>query len=70
MTKTQKTSTPAIEIKRHPRHPETHARVVVTTKRGLCYFADWADEGQGVSTESALKSWQEDRKSFLPYYGY
>jgi hypothetical protein len=61
-----------VEIKRHPRLPETHARVIVTTGRGLCYFTDWANasDDQPITQSQATKAWKEDRKSFAPYYGH
>ncbi len=59
---------PQIEIKRHPRYPETHAIVIVTV-RGRCYFCTWANDVQDdpITQEQALAAWKEDRRSFLPY---
>jgi len=41
--------------------------VIVTTKKGNCY---WLNCAQPFPTESEVKElWKYERKEFLPYYG-
>lgn len=57
-----------VEIRKHPRYPETHRRAIVTTARGYCYYCDWA-EPWPADEEAVIKVWKEDRAAFLPHYG-
>jgi hypothetical protein len=64
-TKARKTKREVqVEVRRHPRLPETHFIGVVTTRRGLCYCCTWAGE---VSEETVRQTWAKDRKAFDPY---
>jgi hypothetical protein len=54
-----------VEIKPDPRFPETHRRVVVTTARGYCYFATWAEPWPDEAT--VRQAWRETRSDFQPY---
>lgn len=59
---------PQIEIRRHPRCPETHALVIVTV-RGRCYSCTWANESDEppITQAQALDAWKNDRQSFALY---
>ena len=55
-----------VEIRRHPRHPETHWQAIVTTARGYCYACTWA--GEPPTEETVRRAWREVRKAFDPHY--
>lgn len=68
MSKSKKTTRPAIQIEArpHPRLPETHWQVIVTTRRGYSFVCVWA--GDRPSDETIRAAWVETRRDFLPYY--
>jgi hypothetical protein len=55
-----------IEIRRHPRFPETHDLVVVTTAQGRCYAATWAND-PAITQERIRQTWKYARHSFQLY---
>jgi hypothetical protein len=61
-----------IEINPHPRLPETHTRVIVTTRAGYSFYCDYAasDEYERPTEEIVRRDWKADRKAFSPYYGF
>lgn len=55
-----------VEIRPHPRAPETHRRAVVTTQKGRCYYCDWAEPWP--TEEVVRQTWENDRRAFQPDY--
>lgn len=54
-----------VEVRPHPRLPETHWQAIVTTARGYCYSCTWA--GDRPTDETVRQAWREDRRAFDPY---
>jgi hypothetical protein len=53
-----------IEIKPHHNYPETHSRVIVTTRNGFVFACDWAGKPE---LADAIQAWLDDRRSFRKY---